>query len=332
MNVFVTGANGFIGSHLVDKLVENKYNVNVLVRKNSDLSNLSHLIKEKKINVIETNFDDVNLLSSQLIDVDYIYHVGGAVTAKNWEQYKKANVDNTINLLEATLISSPKIKRFLFVSSQTASGPSINFENPKTEIEEMNPISMYGKSKQIAEMEVAKYFDKIPITIARPPAVFGPRDKAILDVFKTVNSGIGAMIGFNKKYVSLINCFDLVDGFILAAESENSISQTYFISSDQFYTWDYLIPLIAQKLNKKNVLKIKLPHTLVLTLGKLSERVGGLFGVTPVFNKEKANDFIQNYWTCSIEKAKTEISYTQKIDIEKALELTIDWYKKNKWI
>lgn len=332
MNVFVTGANGFIGSHLVDKLVDKKYTVNVLVRKNSDLSNLSHLIKENKINVIETNFDDVKLLTSQLINVDYVYHVGGAVTAKSWEQYKKANVESTVNLLEAVLVSSPNIKRFLFVSSQTASGPSISLEKPKTELDPMNPISMYGRSKQIAEMEVAKYFDKIPITIARPPAVFGPRDKAILDVFKTVNSGIGAMIGFNKKYVSLINCFDLVDGFILAAESENSVSQTYFISSDKFYTWDYLIPLIAEKLGKKSVFKIKLPHSLVLTLGKLSETVGGLFGVTPVFNKEKANDFIQDYWTCSIDKAKNEINYNQKIDIEKGLELTIDWYKKNKWI
>lgn len=332
MNVFVTGGNGFIGSHLVDKLVEKKYNVNVLVRKNSDLSNLSHLIKEKKINLIETNFDDINLLASQLVNADYIYHVGGAVTAKNWEQYKKANVQNTINLLEATLIASPQIKRFLFVSSQTASGPSTSYDKPKTEADVMNPISMYGKSKQLAETEVAKYFDKLPITIARPPAVFGPRDKAILDIFKTVNSGIGAMIGFNQKYVSLINCFDLVDGFILAAEYENSISQTYFISSDQFYSWDFLIPLIAQKLNKKNVFKIKLPHALVLTLGKVSESVGGLFGVTPVFNKEKANDFIQNYWTCSIEKAKKEINYVQKIEIEKALEITIDWYRKNKWI
>lgn len=332
MRVLVTGANGFIGSHVVDKLVAKNYEVEIISRKNSDLSNLENHIKNNKIKINEANFNDISSLENITKDFDYVYHIGGAVTAKNWEGYKSANIDATLNLFNATKKHSPDLKKFLFVSSQTAAGPSLSFDRPKLESDEMLPISQYGKSKKIAEEELEKLYNQLPITIVRPPAVYGPRDKAILDVFKTVNSGIGAMIGFDKKYVSLINCYDLADGIILAAESEVATSQKYFISSEEFYTWDFLIPLIAQKLGKNKVLKLKLPHTLVKTLGLLSERVGGFFGVTPVFNVEKANDFIQTYWTCSIDKAKKDLGYKQNINIEKGLELTIDWYRKNKWL
>jgi nucleoside-diphosphate-sugar epimerase len=332
MKVVVTGANGFIGSHVVDKLIKKGYDVEIISRKNSDLSNLEEHIKINKIKINECNFSDIDSLANAVSGSDYIYHIGGAVAAKNWEGYKSANVDATTNLIEAALKTTPNLLKFLFVSSQTAAGPSMALNKPKTELDEMNPISQYGKSKKLAEEEVAKYYNRLPIATVRPPAVFGPRDKAILDVFKTVNSGLGAMIGFDKKYVSLINCFDLADGIILAAESEKSIGQKYFISSDEFYTWDYLIPLIGEKLNKKFVLKIKLPHSLVKGLGLTSEKVGNFFGATPVFNYEKANDFIQSYWTCSIDKAKSELNYQPKIKIDEGIEITVDWYKKHKWL
>lgn len=332
MRVLITGASGFVGSHLVDKLVEKKYDVEIVSRKNSDLSNLETHLKSNKIKVNIADFNDLSSLNAITKDFDYIYHVGGAVTAKNWEGYKAANIDASLNLFEAVRNNSKNLKRFLFVSSQTAAGPSSSLSSPKKESDPMNPISQYGKSKKIAEEELEKRFNQMPISIVRPPAVFGPRDKAILDVFKAVNKGLGTLIGFDKKYVSLINCFDLADGIILAAESSQSVSQKYFISSDKFYTWDYLIPLMAEKLGRNSVLKLKLPHGLVKTLGIFAEKAGGIFGITPVFNAEKANDFIQPYWTCSIEKAQKELNYNPKISIEEGFEITSKWYKERHWL
>lgn len=328
MKCLVTGATGFIGSHIVDLLLDKGYEVRCLVRANSDLT----WLKGKNLELFEASYSDMDKLKQAVKDIEIIYHVAGTIAAKNYEGYLQGNKVPTINLLNAVIESGTKLKRFLYVSSQTASGPSESREKPKTEDMPMNPITSYGKSKKETELEVQTYFDKIPITIVRPPAVYGPRDKAILAVFQSVKIGIGTLMGFNDKYVSLVHSSDLSRGIVEASLSDNTISKTYFISSREFYTWKQIIGIIKNTLKKKFLITINLPHRLILTLGSISEHIGKLTGSVPVFNYEKGIDFIQDYWTCSIENAHKDFGYEQKMSIEKGIAETIDWYKQNKWM
>lgn len=329
MKVLVTGATGFIGSHLADLLYEKGYSVRCTIRKTSNLQ----WLQGKPFELVEASLSDKQSLAKAAEGVDYIYHVAGLVAARSYEEFLKANRDGTINLLEAAKKHAPNLKRFLYVSSQTAAGPSLSLEKPLTEAEECKPLTRYGKSKKEAEQAVWKYKDQLPITIVRPPAVYGPRDAEIYKIFKAAKSGLGTMVGVLKpKYLSLIHSGDLVRGFVQAAESEKALGNTYFIASDEFYTWDKIIPLMAKAVGRKHILKLKLPHFLVLSVAAIS----GFFGVfskkPPVFNYEKGIDFIQNYWTCSIEKAKQDFGYEQKITIEEGLKDTASWYKENKWL
>jgi nucleoside-diphosphate-sugar epimerase len=119
------------------------------------------------------------------------------------EDFYHGNVEATKSLLEIIRETNPGIKRFVQVSSQACVGPSFDTQ-PIDEKRDYMPLTTYGKSKMEAEKLVISYFDKLSCTIVRPPAVYGPRDYAIFEYFKTMNRGLQPLIGF-EKLVSLIH-------------------------------------------------------------------------------------------------------------------------------
>jgi dihydroflavonol-4-reductase len=328
MRALVTGATGFIGSHLADFLLSKGFDVRCIIRKTSNL----RWLKGKPVETVVAALNDKESIVKALEDVDYVFHVAGLTFARNEDEFMKGNSEGTKNLIEAVVENDQNIKRFLFVSSQTVAGPAKSINRPVTEDMPYNPLTAYGRSKKAAEEEVLKLKDKIPITVVRAPAVYGPRDTAIYSVFKTVKMGLGTMVGMKPKYLSLIHSSDLVRGIVDAALSENTIGEIYFVSSEEFYTWNELIPLIGRTLGMKFVLKIKLPHFLVLTVAGISEFLGKLSSKPPVFNYEKGIDFIQDFWICSVEKAKRDFGYSQEMSIEDGIRNTIEWYKANNWL
>jgi dihydroflavonol-4-reductase len=322
----VTGASGFVGSHLVDKLLSINHKVRIIARKESRLK----WIDASKIEVIPCDYNDVESLRNAVKNVDYIFHVAGVIKSKTKEGYYKGNVDATRNLLLAVEKENLDLKRFLFVSSQAAAGPSPK-GLAKTEDMECNPVTTYGKSKLMAEAEVKKFTGKIPFTIVRPSAVYGPRDPEILMFFQTLKKGIQPMVGFKEKYVSLVHVFDLIDGILLAAFSDKSLYQTYFISSEKGYGWEE-IGNISSKILGKKVVKIKIPHFAVYTVAAISQFLSYFSKEATILNLEKAREMVQESWVCSVEKAKKELGYNQKISLEEGIKNTVNWYIENKWL
>ncbi len=328
MLVLLTGATGFIGSHIADDLLSKGIELRCIVRKSSDLT----WLKGKKIELVEADFNNISSLEASLDGVDSVIHCAGVIAAKNYEGFLIGNKNATLNLIQAILNKKIDLKRFLYVSSLMAFGPAKDFNNPILPYQEMNPLSNYGKSKKETELAIEEFKKIMPITIVRPPAVYGPRDKATFTVFQSVNLGIGTLMGFNTKYVSLINSMDLARGINEACLSKNTIGKSYFISSEEFYTWPQIISEMKKSFNKKYVLTLNLPHSLVLGIGGVSEYFGKFSKNPPVFNYEKAIDFIQDYWICSIANAKEDFGYQQKISLSDGIQITADWYKENKWL
>ncbi len=322
----VTGASGFVGSHLVDYLLENGFNVRCIIRKTSSLK----WLEGKPVELFDCGLNDKDGLRKAFNGVNYVFHVAGVVKSKTPEGYFAGNVATTKNILEVALEFKNTIKKILIVSSQTASGPS-HGNNPVNENDECSPITTYGKSK-LAEEKIAKEFmDKLPITICRAPAVFGERDTEILIFFKTFNKGLMTTIGFDKKLLSLIHVCDLVEGFYLAALSEKSAGQIYFISSEKFYSWDEVGDVTSNVLNKKP-LKVKVPHSVVFILAGIAQFFAAFSKKPATLNIEKAKDITRSYWICSTEKAISDLGYHQKISIEEGIKRTCEWYKQMGWI
>jgi len=326
VRALVTGATGFIGSHLVELLLKKNHAVRVLLRKTSDTIWLNGLQVEYAYGDL---FDEA-ALHKAVADVDYVYHSAGVTKAKTKEEYFRGNTEGTKNILEATLRRNPALKRFVQISSQTAAGPSPS-KLPVTEEAPCHPITSYGRSKLRAEEICLEKRDALPITIVRPPAVYGPRDKDIFEFFNTMSKGLQPMVGLHEKYVSLIHVSDLVRGFVMAAESDVSKGGIYFISSRSIYGWKE-VGEITRRLMARSVVRLRIPAPGVYAIAGVSEFFG-LFSKKPVLiNFEKARDMVQSYWTCDSSKAKRDFGYEEEISLEQGIRSTLDWYKSRGWL
>lgn len=326
MKALVTGGTGFVGSHLVDKLIEKGWQVKCLTRKSSNLRWLKNL----NIEIVCGSFFDDSSLKKAVEDVDYVFHIAGAVMSKTKQGYYISNQIATKNLAEACIKYNKNLKRFIYLSSQTVYGPSINGE-PTKETDDCRPITTYGKSKLEAEKELLKLSQELPITIIRPPAIYGPRDEAIYQYFLAVSKGIISLIGFSDKYVSLIHSHDLINGIMLAAESEKTVGEIYNISSEKYYSWKE-IGSICKKVIGRKTITLKIPHIFVYLVAAISQLFGYLTPKGAVFNIEKARDFTQKYWILSPEKAVKDLGFKQEMNLEDGIKNTIEWYKNNGWI
>lgn len=326
MNALVTGSNGFIGSHLVEQLIQHHYEVSCLIRRTSNL----RWIRGLPVKFINGDITDFNSLVPAVKNMDYVFHLGGVVRAKNEQEFYQANYEGTENLLRACQQKNPDLKKFIFLSSQAAVGPGFD-KIPLQESDPPRPISIYGKSKLKAEQAVLEYGPYFPVTIIRPPSVYGPRDDDILEIFKYVKRGIKSMPGMKDKFVSLIHVRDLVDGIILVAESEKSTGQIYFLANPKIHSILEFETEIAHAMNKKTI-TIRVPEFLIDFYAYVNELHSKMTDKIAIVNKDKALEMKQRYWLVDSTKARNELRFVTRISLEEGIRETLLWYRQNKWL
>jgi dihydroflavonol-4-reductase len=326
VKALVTGGTGFVGSHLIDLLLEKGYAVRCLIRKTSDTKWLAG----KPVEFVYGDLFDDNALHDAVSGVDYIYHSAGVTKAKHKEEYYRGNSTGTRNLLRATQQHNSTLRRFVHISSQAAVGPSES-RTPIAEDRPAKPLTTYGKSKWMAEEECLAMMNHLPITIVRPPVVFGERDKDVFEFFNTYNKGLQPLVGFSEKLVSMIHVVDLVRGIVMAGECAKAVGQTYFVASERQYGWMEIGEATRAAMNKSAV-RIRLPEFVVYVVAAFAEFFSLFSSKAALINFEKARDMVQNYWTCDASKAKRDCGYVQNISLEAGIERTVRWYKEQGWL
>ena len=322
---FVTGGTGFIGSHLVEELLRRGYDeVRCLVR--TERKWLDGLpIKEIRGDL----FDD-SLIADAVQGVDFVYHNAGVTRAKGWDEFRRSNVDATVSLLRTVADVNPDVRRVLITSSLAAVGRCDG--KVATEESPLRPVSMYGKSKARMEEEARAFQDDLPTVIIRPPSVYGPREADIYTFFKTLKNRICPVVGsVHKPVLSLVYVDDLVRGMVDAAESDETVGETYFVGSDEFYSWNEVKDAATSALGH-GALTVSVPQTLVGVLGAVVEAASGLTGFYPPLNREKAREIVHACKMCSVDKARREIGYEQQVPLKEGVNKTIAWYKKEGWL
>lgn len=323
MVVFVTGGTGFIGSHLVDQLLRDTKVSEIRCMIRSDWKWLTG----KKIKPVYTNLSDLGKLEKALKGVEVIYHIAGMVKAPTYEELHRVNVEGTESLL--LLARKCGVMKVVVASSLAAVGPSSGV--PLSEESAFRPVSNYGKSKKNMEIMIGSLDLDFQVAIIRPPAVFGPREDQIFSFFKSAAKGIAPIIGNgDSPLVSMVYSSDLVQGLLLAAETNFSGTRTYFITGQRDYSWNEIVDATSGALGKK-VRTFKLKPDWVIKAGSFAEKVARPFGVYPVVNSEKAQELVLE-WRCSAQKAQNELGYYPKYDLFRAISETVDWYKKHHWI
>jgi nucleoside-diphosphate-sugar epimerase len=322
----ITGATGFVGSHLAERLIERGRAVRCLVRPTSNLKYL----KRPEIEFAHGGLDETTDWDAALDGVDTIYHVAGLTFARRAKDYFTVNHRGTEALLAAAIKRRNQIKKFTLVSSLAAIGPGRDGK-PVDEDTEASPITPYGRSKLMGEEAVKAASDLLPFTIVRPPAVYGPRDYALYEFFKSLARGLSPMIGRDDKQISLVHARDLADGIILAGESEASTGRAYFISSAEVYSMRAVADKIAGMLGRR-ARTIAIPRTVAFGVAVAAEAFAALTRKPPVINRDKVTDLSQRCWGCSIERARRELGYSPKISLDEGLSETIEWYKGEGWL
>jgi len=322
----VTGANGFVGSHLVELLLKKNYHVKCIIRKTSNLRWIEHL----PVEFYDCGLTDVASLKRVFEGADYIFHIAGVVGARKPEIFYKGNVETTRIVLDAASDIST-IKKILVTSSLAASAPTVQGQ-PVTEMTPSQPVSTYGKSKVEQEKLSHSYMDKLPIVIIRPPVIYGPRDTEVLLLFKTIKKGLMGLIGSKEKYLSFVYISDLVNGMWLATTSEKAKGQTYFLSSvPAEYEYSELSQAIADALGTKPF-KLRVPHSVLYVAGAMAQFFGKFSSKPPTLHLEKVREMTCDSWSCSSEKAIKEIGYQPEVHLSEGLRKTVDWYKKEGWL
>jgi len=332
MKVLVTGANGFIGSHLTAALVNKGYDVRCLVRKTSNLELLEKFTDPRSLKLCYGDISDPASLDEHMRDIDVVYHLAGAIKAFTQEDFDRVNFYGTKNVLDALLRVNPAVKKVVFVSSMAANGPSAP-DRAALEEDEPHPIDAYGISKCKAEKMVKEnYMGIIPVTIIRPPSVFGPGDRVSFDLFRQVSKGIKLYPKGPDRYYSIAHVSDLVDGIILSGERKEATGEIFYICGDGAETWQGLQDIIAEALGKKIRLTLRISKPTLMTVAYFAELVGKIRGTVPFINREKVKEALAPAWTCSNEKAKKLLGFSPKLSIEEGLKIAARWYRENGWL
>jgi len=326
IKVLVTGSTGFIGGHLVDKLLSKGLKVRCLVREESNIKNL----KKKDVELSYADYSDINSLKKSLNGIDTVFHLGAILNGDDWEVLLNVNTKGTENLIKAYSELMQRQKRFVFISSIAASGPALG-NKLKNEDEADTPVSLYGKSKLMAEEAVKEFSGKVNFVILRPPNVYGPNQKEMFTLIKVIRKRILPLLGGRKSFSTFSYVDDVVDAIVLAGDSPKALGKTYFISDNSIHSWRKTAIEIAKLLNVYPFVLPVSDRILFIIAWKLNI-LSKVFKFDLPFSPEDIKSIRKNNWIFDGSKLMKELNFRPKISLQEGLKLTIDYYKEHKLI
>jgi nucleoside-diphosphate-sugar epimerase len=322
MRALVTGATGFVGSHLAEALRERGDTVTALARSARRAEALGPL----GVAVVEGDLHDAAALARAVEGQDVILHVAGLVAARSEGEFLRANRDGTANLLAAA--ERAGIPRFVLVSSMAAAGPAPR-GRPLAGGEPPRPVTAYGRSKLAAEQVVTA--GRLPWTIVRPPAVYGPRDREILKVFRLARLGVAPVFGDGRQELTAVHGADLAAALVAAATAPAAAGKVYYACHPEVFTSGGFVQAIAAAMGHR-VRLIGLPGGLARGLLTLTELGARVTGRPTILTRDKANEFFQDAWTGDPRPLSSDTGWRARFDLAHGLADTYRWYRSAGWL
>lgn len=287
-------------------------------------------LKGLPVDTVEADLFRPSSLTAALENADYVVHIAGVTRGKRRSDFFRGNFETTSNLLHAAQ-SVGSVRQFCYLSSLTVVGPSAD-GIPVTEESECRPITAYGESKLAAERVCQEFSSKLPLVILRPPAVYGPRDRDILHMFRWIKFGIMPVMGSREKTLSLIYASELSRAIVSALTSPEARGKTFFVSDPSPYKYSDLVAFSASLLGKKKTLSVRLPKPLIYSIAAATQAVSWILPNPSVVNIDKVRDLISPHWTCEAGKIRKELGFQPEIHGQEGLRLTLNWYRSQGWL
>ncbi|MGV3708974.1 MAG: NAD-dependent epimerase/dehydratase family protein [Gemmatimonas sp.] len=332
MIAVVTGSSGFIGSHLVRALLAEGATVRALLRPQSTV-----LIRDARI-----EYHEVDLLNAQAVhessvwnSATHVFHVAGRTVANNAEQFQQGNVQPVANIVGA-LVNRTVPPHLILVSSQAAAGPASRRDAPLRETDAPSPFEPYGRSKREAERVVEAVAERMPVTIVRPPAVYGPGDRDFLEAFRQALSLVALHASAPLGWFDILHVDDVVGALLLVAHSPSAYGRTYFLSHDEPLRWRDLYELVAAGAAGADsplpVRHLQVPGFLMQGAAMVGDAVGLVTGRTPLLNSQKLMMSRPMFWLCNSQRIREELQWKPLVAPHEGVRKTYLWYVDAGWL
>lgn len=323
--VLVTGANGFIGSHLVPLLLQKGYEVHCLVRYTSNVAALRH----HNVSIHVGDLREPSSLAEPVKEATYIFHLAATLLGTTQKDFDDTNVKGTQNLLEAAAVHAPQLQRFVLVSSLAALGPNAE-PVPYTEAAELKPMSWYGNSKKKAEAVAKNFSGQLPVTVVRPAIVYGEREQDLSQIYPLVENRIQPKLGLGKKLMVAVYVGDLAKGILAAAETPGAAGKTYFLNHPELITSKQIIKSIGVAMGRANGLTLGVPHVLIKATAPISELMHHFNYQRPKMTRDKAREVTQQYWLASPQRAMEELNWKPEHNLVEGMKKSLVPYFNEK--
>ena len=320
----VTGASGFVGSHVVDELLRSGARVRCILRASSS----RRWLAEKPVEIVTAPLTDAAQLAGAVAGADWVVHAAGLTHARGPAEYHEANVKGTERMLRAALTVSG-LKRFVLISSQAAAGPSAD-GRPVSETTLPQPVSAYGASKLRSEELTMLMRDRIPVVAIRPPAVYGPRDDAILKVFVAVKRHVQPVLKAGGRF-SLIHAEDLARAVCLTLTHAEAPGEVYFAAEPDVTDYDEMGGFVKEAMGTWAV-RVSVPGFILSAGALVGEAVGGILGKAPFLSREKLREIGSGDWICTSGKLRSRLGWEPRISMREGIRATADWYREAGWV
>jgi dihydroflavonol-4-reductase len=318
--VLVTGATGFIGSHLVEYLLPRAAQVRCLVRRSSSFRQLPAMAVDLAYGDLVSGAG----LREAVEGMDVVIHLAGVTKALSAQGYQDGNVRAAENLARACAGAG----RFVHVSSLAAAGPSLDGV-PLTEDAEPHPVGYYGRSKLEGEQVVRAALPEA--VIVRPPVVYGPRDRDVYHMFVAAKRGIELSIGGGERWFSAIYVKDLAAGLAAAAVMPAAAGNTYFLSHPESVTWSRFFSIAAALLNRR-MRRIVLPRQAAWAAGCMAELWSQVTRKPGILSRDKVVEACCRSWTCNPARAARDLGFHAATPLEQGMQETLAWYRESGWL
>ena len=321
ITALVTGATGFIGSHLVEELVAQNWKVTCLVRPKSRTRFLEYF----PVHIVRGSVENRNFLFEAVEGQDYIFHLAARIRSARREVYNRANVLFTQQLAQACLQSNPDLKRFVYVSSIAAAGPS-ETGDIQDETRTPSPTSEYGRTKLKAEEAIAEIWHRVEATIIRPPNVYGPRQQETELLINLIKKRIVPVLKHDQKTTTLIYVKDLIMGMLESLKSPQTNRQVYYLTDERLYSWKEIILTI-----KKHVLGtslyIPLHENIIYSAAWLTDVLKSIHLVRAYFGRRAWKAMVETSWLFSSGKAAKDFTFKAEYSLDQGIRETVAYYK-----
>jgi nucleoside-diphosphate-sugar epimerase len=318
----ITGATGFVGSHLVEALARHGVKARALVRPTSDLA----VLHRYGVAQVVADLDDDAAMRRAMVGVETVVHIAAATRALRRETFHRVNAVGTLRLVEA-MEAAESPRRLVYLSSLAAVGPAAG--RPVGPDDPARPLTTYGRSKLQGERHVLGR-GAIPAIVLRPPAVYGPRDRELLPFFRLARRGLLPVIGPLERRIQMIHARDLAEALVRAIQA-TAVTGIFHVAEAAAYTWAEMLDLVASAVGRRGA-RFRVPASLLRVAAGGSQVAAQLARRPAVFDLEKAVELLAEGWLCETETARRELGFEAAIPLAQGLRETAGWYRAHGWL